>query len=256
MIPDNHYDRNEALIERALIEINAQTEALIRGLTIDGAGNIQSTAANLQRVKAMQKEIMKALTQGEFKTAMEKVVSGYGKVPEYVTEAFKAVDISPVFSTADEDMIRIMQNDTLNEAAALSAQWGGQINSAIYVGAVAGTSRKDLIEQTRQLLIGHTDAAGRPMSSHARTLVNTRIAELDTLLLLRKGDEFKIKRWRYVGSLIKDSRAWCARHAGKVFTTKEVEAWRPIQWQGKKAGDPFVVRGGWNCRHGWSPVVE
>ena len=256
MIPDNHYDRNEALVERALKETNKQAIALIGGLTVDGAGNIKSTAANLQRVKSMQKEIMKTLTQGEFKTAMEKVVSGYGKVTDYVTEAFKDVDVSPVFNTADEDMIRIMQNDTLNEVAALSAQWGGQINSTIYVGAIAGTSRKELLEQVEQLLIGHTDAAGRPMSSHVRTLVNTRIAELDTLLLLRKGDELAIKRWRYLGSLIKDSRPWCVSHVNKIFTTKEVEAWRGVNWQGKKSGSPFVVRGGWNCRHGWSPVVD
>jgi len=25
-------------------------------------------------------------------------------------------------------------------------------------------------------------------------------------------------------------------------------------WQGKAQGDPFVVRGGYNCRHHWQPT--
>ena len=27
-------------------------------------------------------------------------------------------------------------------------------------------------------------------------------------------------------------------------------------WAGKSEGDPFIVRGGYRCRHTWLPVVE
>ena len=256
MIPESQYTANEKLIAKTLEEINSQVNSLIRNLTITGAGNIKTTAGNLKRVKSMQKEIMASLTTGEFKTAMEKVVSGYAKIPDYVSEAFSVVDVATEFSAADADMIRIMQNDTLNEASALAAQWGGEINSAIYTGTIAGTPRKDLIKQTQQLLIGHTDARGRPMQGYASTIVNTRIAELDTLMMMRKGDEIGVERWRYTGSTIADSRPWCVSHAGRIFTTEEVKAWAGKSWAGKKSGDPFIVRGGWNCRHGWSPVID
>jgi len=255
VIPDSQYTANERRTEQVLKEINAQVDALVRGLKVDSAGSIKKTKQNLKRVKAMQKEIMASLTQGAFKDEMQKIVDSYSKVPDYVTKAFKGVSIVPEFSTADADMIRIMQNDTLNEVSAMAAQWGAQVNSAIYSGAIAGTSRADLLMQTAQLLVGHTDARGRTMGNYVNTIVNTRVAELDTLMLLRKGDEAGIEHWRYEGTLIKDSRPWCVDHAGKVLTADEIDQWRNAQWAGKKSGDPFVVRGGWNCRHGWSPVI-
>jgi hypothetical protein len=39
------------------------------------------------------------------------------------------------------------------------------------------------------------------------------------------------------------------------MTEKQIRnIWNSQTWQGKKPGDPFVVRGGYNCRHMFVPV--
>jgi len=256
MIPESHYTSNEKRILQAVAAVNNQISVMVQSLLkVDGAGRIKSTAGNIQRAKQMQKAIMKEMTQGAFKDEMNSLIGTFGKIPDYATEAFQEVRLLPEFGQADDEMVRIMANDTLNEVSAMATQWAGNINSAVYAGAIAGTPRKELLKQAEQLLIGHSDVRGRPMVNYVQTIVNTRIAELDTLMILRKGDELGIERWRYTGSTIRDSREWCVDHAGKIFTKEEIEEWRDKKWNGKKAGDPFVTRGGWNCRHGFSPVL-
>jgi hypothetical protein len=45
------------------------------------------------------------------------------------------------------------------------------------------------------------------------------------------------------------------RHNMKTYTEDEIrEMWAENEWTGKAAGDPFIVRGGYNCRHHFRPV--
>ena len=67
--------------------------------------------------------------------------------------------------------------------------------------------------------------------------------------------EAEIEQFKYDGSNINDTREFCRTHKGKTYSMDEInEIWQG-DWKGKKAGSPFIVRGGWNCRHYWTPVV-
>ena len=68
----------------------------------------------------------------------------------------------------------------------------------------------------------------------------------------RKG----VKRWRYEGGVIDTSRDFCVSLEGSELTEEEIQSIWADQWAGKEPGDPFVVRGGYNCRHFWVPVEE
>jgi hypothetical protein len=40
-----------------------------------------------------------------------------------------------------------------------------------------------------------------------------------------------------------------------VLTEEEIrDIWANETWAGKAQGDPFVVRGGYNCRHSFQPI--
>lgn len=56
-------------------------------------------------------------------------------------------------------------------------------------------------------------------------------------------------RYLYTGGLIPSSRPFCTTHNGAVYTQQEIDSIWNGSWQGKAPGDPFVVRGGYNCRH-------
>ena len=71
------------------------------------------------------------------------------------------------------------------------------------------------------------------------------------------GQRVGATKWKYFGSLIRDSRQVCEKTVNKEFTENEIrEIWSNEDWAGKAPGDPFVVRGGYNCRHHWRPVFD
>ena len=100
------------------------------------------------------------------------------------------------------------------------------------------------------------------MKRYAGTILNDSIREFDAQLNLAKSSEAGLKWLKYQGGIIPTSRDHCRRMVSGVynkrrnglFTIDEVkQIWRR-RWTGKKAGNPLIVRGGYNCRHQWSYV--
>jgi hypothetical protein len=100
------------------------------------------------------------------------------------------------------------------------------------------------------------------MKRFAGTILNDSIREFDAQLNLAKSSEAGLKWLKYQGGIIPTSRSHCKRMVSGVynkrrnglFTIDEVkQIWRR-RWTGKKAGNPLIVRGGYNCRHQWSYV--
>ena len=88
-------------------------------------------------------------------------------------------------------------------------------------------------------------------------MVHDSLMQFDASINVAAGKEVGATEWKYYGSIIQDSRDWCIKHAGKKFTEDEIrELWSGNEWQGKAPGDPFIVRGGYNCRHHWRPVFS
>jgi hypothetical protein len=69
-----------------------------------------------------------------------------------------------------------------------------------------------------------------------------------------RADELGLTSFVYYGSIIRDSRDFCVEHADQVFTEEEARALWQQDWQGKSGSDPFLDRGGYNCRHHWQPI--
>ena len=58
-----------------------------------------------------------------------------------------------------------------------------------------------------------------------------------------------VTKYIYDGTTDGRSRPWCQQLAGSELTKEEIEELWEEDWQGKEEGDPFVVAGGYNCRH-------
>lgn len=72
--------------------------------------------------------------------------------------------------------------------------------------------------------------------------------------LLRGRNSEKDLMYRYAGGVIAESRDFCRQLNGMILKESEIrDIWNNQEWQGKRPGDPFVVRGGYNCRHTFVP---
>ena len=129
---------------------------------------------------------------------------------------------------------------------------------------VAGRKLRKKLDKNIQILQTKfaADRTGENMKRFAGTILNDSIREFDAQLNLAKSSEAGLKWLKYQGGIIPTSRSHCKRMVSGVynkrrnglFTIDEVkQIWRR-RWTGKKAGNPLIVRGGYNCRHQWSFV--
>lgn len=99
------------------------------------------------------------------------------------------------------------------------------------------------------------DRTGRNMRRYARQMVHDSVMQFDASVNMAAAQRLGADEFKYYGSVVEDSRDWCIRHVNKTYSENEIrEMWDENEWQGKAAGDPFIVRGGYNCRHHFRPV--
>jgi len=101
-----------------------------------------------------------------------------------------------------------------------------------------------------------SDRAGENMKRYAGQILNDSLREFDATLSANKAFEAELTHFKYYGNVIPTTRRHCASlvRRDKLFTIDEVKRLGRANWTGKKSGDQLIVRGGYNCRHQWSPV--
>ena len=111
----------------------------------------------------------------------------------------------------------------------------------------------DAVEQLHT--IHARDRSGNNLRRYAYQQVHDGLMQFNGSFTKAKADEAGLDHFAFDGDLVRDSREFCIRHTGKVMSVDEIrEIWANSSWQGKAPGDPFVVRGGYNCRHHFTPV--
>ncbi len=99
------------------------------------------------------------------------------------------------------------------------------------------------------------DRLGNNLRRYAYQQVHDGLMQFNGSFTQAKAQEAGLTHYEYFGSLVRDSRQHCKDHIGQVLSTDEIrQIWANESWQGKAPGDPFVVRGGYNCRHHFMPV--
>lgn len=101
-----------------------------------------------------------------------------------------------------------------------------------------------------------SDRVGNNLRRYASVYAVDSLNQFSASLTIATANEQGIDRFEYYGDIIRDSREFCKKHVGKEYSREEIDRIWAGSWAGKSAGDPFLVRGGYNCRHQWLPIVE
>lgn len=122
------------------------------------------------------------------------------------------------------------------------------INSLV-IGGIAGIAITPIVIQLRSTL-------GK-IRARLTVAYETSTRNIDGALTLIRSRNAGIEKYRYVGGVIPTTRDFCSRHNGKEYTLAEINTiWRTQNWSGKAPGNPFIVRGGYNCRHMFVPIKD
>ena len=122
---------------------------------------------------------------------------------------------------------------------------------------VAGENKSeeinDLMKQLRKRFQNVSVGGGMYQSVSAEA--HDSVMDFDGVFTIHRARQAGLKRFKYSGTLIANSRDFCIQHVGNTYTEEEIRRiWSSQSWSGKRAGDPFVVRGGEKCRHFFIPV--
>ena len=151
------------------------------------------------------------------------------------------------------DTIRAKINGIYQQADTVKQQ---ELVDFIQKQRIAGKTNtedfKTAVDELKQTY-GST-VTGDNLSAYSGQIVQDALMGFDGQFAKFRADELGLTSFIYYGSIIRDSRDFCVEHANKVFTEEEARALWQSDWQGKSGSDPFLDRGGYNCRHHWQPT--
>ena len=99
------------------------------------------------------------------------------------------------------------------------------------------------------------DRAGENLRRYAGQIAHDSVMQFHGQFTVKKAKESGLKFFTYTGTLVRDSRPFCVSMVGRTLTEKQIrDRWNSQSWKGKSSGDPFIVRGGYRCRHTWIPT--
>lgn len=150
--------------------------------------------------------------------------------------------------TTQASLSRLREETAAAVNAAIDEEMNAVAAGLTIAAIVAATSPR-----TRRELAQTAEAAQRRL----RIAFNSAIRQYDgALTILRGRNSGREVRYRYAGGVVAETRPFCEQMNGQVLTEAQIrQIWNTQTWAGKRPGDPFVVRGGYNCRHFFVPVA-
>jgi hypothetical protein len=117
---------------------------------------------------------------------------------------------------------------------------------------VSRRSLKDFQTGFRELVEGNAETDGA-LQRYWRQYAYDTYNQAHEVVNSSMSDELQLEHFIYQGSVIPNTRAFCRKKAGKVFTRAEALKWKndPDLIDKKTAAtyNPFLERGRYNCRH-------
>ena len=229
------------------------------------------------------------IIESEYNQTVQSLLDDY---PEVEIRALEMLNNYGDFAQTSPAVIQQLQRLTFQGFEDIASTFLDSIANEIYQNALTGRSKADMIKTIRQSINGvymqsdqaeinrlvdvakngtaaqskaaieklHTiyaaDKTGNNMRRYASQMAQDSLMQFDASINVNAGIQAGAEKWKYYGDVIRDSRPFCREHAGNEYTTDEIaEIWSG-DWKGKASGDPFIVRGGYNCRHHFRPVFD
>ena len=99
------------------------------------------------------------------------------------------------------------------------------------------------------------DVAGNNLRRYAYQQTHDAIRQFNGSFVAAQAEAAGLSHFKYNGDIISTSRSFCKGLIGSVLSKEEImQKWSEKSWAGKAPGSPFEVRGGYNCRHHFTPV--
>jgi len=221
---------------------------------------------NVLLVNQVREIVLKSLNSGNYPSSVNEFLRDFDTIKKFNFDVHR--DVNDLSANELEKLISPMQKLTVQNT--INALTGTGIDTSfiepmrtgIFQNIVAGSTKEDLENFLRQYILGNPNVDGKLMhyvKQISRDTLNQYDGQINSLI----ADQFGLDAYRYVGSIIADSRPQCIRWTSKpggIILKSELPneiAWMYASGTGSIPGtnpDNFAIfRGGYNCRHAAIP---
>ena len=244
-------DQHEAQIRSTLNNLEADIISQIGKVTDDSG--VLTTKISIE----LRNDIRRYMEQ--YRIQADTLVRDYDQIVNSFMEEFGELNIPDKFKSLTEaDLITINQLkfQSFSGFEDIANRYLTEINANVYQNAIAGKPFNEMVKDIRGLITGDVDRRGRSMSGYASQIAHDSVMQFDGQFTIYKAKEAGLDKFKYTGTLVRDSRDHCRLHLGKTYTEERIREIWSGDWAGKAEGDAFIVRGGYRCRHTWLPIVD
>lgn len=236
-------------------------EAIVEMFEMDGA-NLKKSAKNIQAVRKLERifdGLERDIIRDELALFAAELLEVGGMTVEYYQATNPAAKAAAVKNSLDllRAVIGIDKEGVLLEGGYLdrlgkTAEVRESLRQYVVQSIVGKRSLSQFQNGLRSLIEGGTETDGA-MQRHWRQYAYDTFNQAHEVVNSSMADELELQHFIYQGSVIPNTRAFCRKKAGKVFTRAEALKWKsdPDLIDKKTAAtyNPFLERGRYNCRH-------
>jgi hypothetical protein len=255
---------------------------------MDSAPTKDGKLFDLEWAVSARPELQAAL-QADYLAEVDSAIRDYSKV---AADASKMLSSYGDFTKLDSTVISQLQRLSFQGFQGIANEYLDVLANEVYQSTLTGRAFNDTVKNLRQTINGvyiqsdsveanrlvdvaangtaaqkadavrqlqtvyARDRVGNNLRRYSTQMAQDSLMQFDASINTAIGKESGATKWKYYGSTVRDSRPFCVEHAGQVFTEEEITDTWAGSWKGKSSGDPYIVRGGYNCRHHWRPVFD
>lgn len=235
---------------------------------LDESGIISSNTKNISLLAKVERQfdkIQKALVRDVLAPFARDLIKGSVLSADYYAGlGFKRTVVDGVLRTKVRVADRIgitasgrLRKDGYLHRLALTDPARQTLKNYVLRSLTGDVSFTDFQLGMRNLVIGNKKVKSLPttgvLDRYFDQYAYDKFNEVDNLANRQIADELQLKHFIYEGSLIKTSRRFCEKRAGKAFSVAETKQWKnDPDLIDKKTADtynPMVELGRYRCRH-------
>lgn len=236
-------------------------EAIVEMFEMDGA-NLKKSAKNIQALRKMERifdGLERDIIRDELALFAAELLEVGGLTIEYYQATNPAAKAAAVKNSLDllRAVIGVDKEGGLLEGGYLdrlgkTAEVRESLRQYVVQSIVGKRSLSQFQNGLRSLVEGNAETDGA-MQRYWRQYAYDTYNQAHEVVNSSMADELELQHFIYQGSVIPNTRAFCRKKAGKVFTRAEALKWKndPDLIDKKTAAtyNPFLERGRYNCRH-------
>jgi hypothetical protein len=233
-------ETHQAKLAAALIQLEKRLSGLMAQAPLRG-GNLFDLEWAVQARVVLRESI-----QAEYLTTVDSIVREYAIVAE---DAAAMLGTYGDIALLDNSVVSELQRMTYKGYEDLGQQYLDVVSKEIYNNTLLGTSFANSVETIK----ASVDAG---LGRYAKQQLHDGLMQFDAAINTKIALDSGATKFKYYGPDDSKTRPFCEEHVGKVYTKEEIDVIWQESWAGKISGEPFVVRGGYNCRHRFRGYID